>query len=106
MDFTDTPQEAEFRREARDWLDANAPRGTGTTHKFKAGGGDEIEALREAKDWQARKAEAGWVGMHWPKAFGGRELPPSYTVIYQMEESNYLVPRGFFEIGLGMCRRS
>ena len=103
MDFTDTPEEAEFRREARDWLDANAPRGTDTTNKFKVGGGDETLALREAKDWQARKAEAGWVGIHWPKAFGGRELPPSYTVIYHMEESNYLVPRGFFEIGLGMC---
>jgi alkylation response protein AidB-like acyl-CoA dehydrogenase len=103
MDFTDTLEEAKFRQEAREWLDANAPRGTDTTNKFKVGGGDEVKALCEAKDWQAKKADAGWVGIHWPKAFGGRELPPSYTVIYRMEEANYLVPRGYFEIGLGMC---
>jgi acyl-CoA dehydrogenase len=103
MNFTDTPQEAKFRQAAREWLDANAQRGTGTTNKFKVGGDDETEALCEAKRWQAKKADAGWVGIHWPKAFGGRELPPNYTVIYRMEEANYLVPRGYFEIGLGMC---
>jgi alkylation response protein AidB-like acyl-CoA dehydrogenase len=103
MDFTDTQEEAQFRQKARAWLNANASRSTDTTNKFKVGGGDDAEALREAKSWQARKADAGWVGIHWPKAFGGRELPPSYTVIYRMEETNYLVPRGYFEIGLGMC---
>ncbi len=103
MDFTDTPEEAQFRQEARDWLDVNAPRGTDTTNKFTVGGGDEVAALRDAKAWQGKKADAGWVGIHWPRAFGGHELPPLYTVIYRMEESNYLVPRGFFEIGLGMC---
>ncbi len=33
----------------------------------------------------------------------GRGLEPIYTVIYQMEEANYIVPRGYFEIGLGMA---
>lgn len=103
MDFSDTPKEAEFRQEAREWLDANAMRGTDTTGKFHVGGGDEEAALRNAKTWQAKKADAGFVGVHWPKACGGRELPPSFTAIYQMEESDYVVPRGFFEIGLGMC---
>jgi acyl-CoA dehydrogenase len=103
MDFSDSPSEAQFRQQVRDWLDANAPRGTDTTNKFKVGGGDDALALRDAKVWQAKKADAGWVGIHWPQAFGGRGLPPSHTVIYQMEESNFVVPRGFFEIGLGMA---
>ena len=41
--------------------------------------------------------------LHWPEEWGGRALPPIYQVIYSQEESRYLVPRGYFEIGLGMC---
>jgi len=103
MDFNDTPEEAEFRREVRSWLDANARRDRDPAAKFKVGGGDEAAALERAKDWQSKKSDAGWVGIHWPEEFGGRGLAPQYTVIYQMEESNYDVPIGYFEIGLGMC---
>jgi acyl-CoA dehydrogenase len=103
MNFDDNPAEARFRQEARDWLEANAERGTDTTRKFTVGGGDETAALARAKAWQAKKFDAGWVGIHWTKALGGRELSPMFTVIYQMEEANYVVPRGYFEIGLGMC---
>jgi alkylation response protein AidB-like acyl-CoA dehydrogenase len=103
MNFDDSPQEAQFRQQARDWLEANAERGRDTTKKFTVGGGDENAALRRAKDWQAKKFDAHWVGIHWPTEVGGRGLSPIHTVIYQMEESKYLVPRGYFEIGLGMC---
>ena len=41
--------------------------------------------------------------MTWPKEFGGRGASPILQVIYQQEEANYLVPLGFFDIGLGMC---
>src|SRR6202011_1333106 len=41
--------------------------------------------------------------LHWPAEWGGRALPPIYQVIYSQEESKFLVPRGYFEIGLGMC---
>ena len=51
----------------------------------------------------AAKAEAGFAALHWPAEWGGRALPPIYQVIYAQEETRYLVPRGYFEIGLGMC---
>src|SRR5208337_1304413 len=38
-----------------------------------------------------------------PKRWGGRDGTPIQQVIYNQEERNYLVPRGVFEIGLGMC---
>lgn len=103
MNFDDNPQEAEFRQEARQWLEANAEPGTDTSQKFTISGADETEALEQAKRWQAKKYDAGWVGIHWPKEVGGRGLSPMHTVIYQMEEAHFLVPQGYFEIGLGMC---
>ena len=103
MDFNDNPEEARFRQEARAWLDENAERRSAERFPVAADETDESEALRQAKEWQAKKADAGWVGLHWLKACGGRGLEPIYTVIYQMEEANYIVPRGYFEIGLGMA---
>jgi alkylation response protein AidB-like acyl-CoA dehydrogenase len=103
MDFKDTPEEAAFRAEVREWLDENATRKKDPSEVSRNGDLSEAEALARAKDWQARKAEAGYATIHWPKGYGGGGMPIINTVIYQIEEANYDVPRGFFEIGLGMC---
>src|SRR5882724_121436 len=102
MDFSDTPEEAGFRGEARAFLQRHAePRG-GMFETWESRYG-EAEALRRAKDFQRRKAEAGLAGITWQKEYGGRGGTPIQHVIYAQEESRYLVPRGYFEIGLGMC---
>ncbi len=46
MDFNDSPQEAEFRAEARAWLEANAARRTyaGETWKARYGETDGLDA--------------------------------------------------------------
>ncbi|MCH7959118.1 MAG: acyl-CoA dehydrogenase family protein [Candidatus Hydrogenedentes bacterium] len=102
MDFKDTPEEAEFRAEARTWLEKNAP-------KFDTGGQqrqrtlDNVDAaLDQAKGWQAAKADAGFACISWPKEYGGRGSMIE-TVIWSQEESRFSTPRGFFEIGLGMA---
>ncbi len=102
MDFTDTPEEATFRAEARAWLEKNAERRGSMFENWESRWG-EAEALRRAKDFQRRKAEAGFAGITWPKEYGGRSGSVIQQVIYAQEESRYLVPRGYFEIGLGMC---
>ena len=102
MDFNDTPEEAAFRKEVRAWLDANATRKSDDTQSNRARN-DDPELLAKAKAWQDKKAAAGYARMTWPKEFGGRGASPILQVIYQQEESNYLVPLGFFDIGLGMC---
>jgi alkylation response protein AidB-like acyl-CoA dehydrogenase len=103
MDFDDTPQEAQFRAEVRRFLDANAPRrvrGSGEGYRAaQAAPG----ALERAKAWQAKKQAAGYAGITWPKDWGGRGGTPIQQVIYNQEEAGYRVPRGFVEIGLGMC---
>ncbi|HCO58736.1 MAG TPA: acyl-CoA dehydrogenase, partial [Porticoccaceae bacterium] len=61
------------------------------------------EALAKAKQWQAKKAAAGYAAITWPTELGGLGGTPMQNVIYADEESKYVVPRGFFDIGLGMC---
>ncbi len=102
MDFEDSTDEAAFRGRARAFLAANAQL---KSEAKPASRGRHIRAeeIALAKDWQARKYAAGFAGITWPKRWGGLELPPIFTVIYQQEEEAYAVPRGVFEIGLGMC---
>jgi alkylation response protein AidB-like acyl-CoA dehydrogenase len=101
MDFEDTPQEAAFRTEVRAFLAANAePKKRGVPARARH---VDAEALAHAKRFQAAKHDAGLVGITWPKEWGGRELSQIFQVIYNQEEEAYAVPRGVFEIGLGMC---
>jgi alkylation response protein AidB-like acyl-CoA dehydrogenase len=103
MDFDDTPQEAGFRAEVRKFLDANAERRKPGTAEGYRTSQSAPGALQRAKAWQAKKYAAGFAGITWPKEWSGRGGTPIEQVIYQQEESSYAVPRGFFEIGLGMC---
>jgi len=102
MDFNDTPEEARFRSEVRAWLTANAEpkRHAGETFRARY---PESEWLPRARDWQARKHAGGYAALTWPKQYGGREATPIQQVIYNQEEARFVTPRGFYEIGLGMC---
>ncbi len=102
MDFNDTPEEAAFRAEARAFLTANAEPKAGSRPTLRLSGLDAAGVAR-CKEWQTKKAEAGMAGLTWPKKFGGREASPILQVIYNQEEEAFSVPRGLFEIGLGMC---
>ena len=101
MDFSDTKEEAAFRAEVRAFLAEHAEPKRGTFETWQSRFGDE--GLTHAKAFQRKKAEAGFAAITWPKEWGGRGLSPVYQVIYSQEEMRYLVPRGYFEIGLGMC---
>ena len=106
MDFNDTPDEAAFRGEVRLFLDAEAPNkraGGPVASRRLLGDPDWGEAVKRAKQWQAKKADAGFAAITWPKQWGGREGSPIQQIIYNQEEAHYIVPKGVFEIGLGMC---
>ena len=101
MDFEDTPEEAEFRAEVRDFLDANAERkAPGASFAIPYGGDGLVTA---AKEWQAKKAAAGFAGITQPQEYGGRGGTVIEQVIYNQEEADYVTPIGVYEIGLGMC---
>ncbi len=94
MDFNDTPEEADYRAKARDWLETNV-----AEHKAQ-GHADDMAAARA---WQARKAAAGYAQITWPKEWGGGGGTPIQSVIFGQEEAKHPVQYGYFTIGLGMC---
>jgi alkylation response protein AidB-like acyl-CoA dehydrogenase len=102
MDFNDTAEEATFRAQARAFLITNAEPRAGAKPVLRLSGVD-AEAVKRCKAWQAKKAAAGFAGLTWPKRYGGKEASPILQVIYNQEEDSFVVPRGLYEIGLGMC---
>jgi alkylation response protein AidB-like acyl-CoA dehydrogenase len=62
-----------------------------------------IDNLESAKNWQKKKYDAGWAMLHWPKEYGGIAASAIERIIWAEEESKFDVPKGIFEIGLGMC---
>ncbi|HYM29897.1 MAG TPA: acyl-CoA dehydrogenase family protein [Candidatus Cybelea sp.] len=103
MDFNDTAEEAAFRNEARAFLDRNATKKSEAETIYRGRYPADADMIKRAKNWQAKKADAGFAGITWPKSWGGRGGTPIQQVIYNQEETRYVVPRGVFEIGLGMC---
>ena len=103
MDFNDTPQEAEFRAKCRAWLEANAELKTKKTNSAKNMNVGNKSLLEAAAGWQKKKYDAGWAMIHWPKEFGGIGATPIERIIWAQEESKFNVPKGVYEIGLGMA---
>ncbi|WP_296599924.1 acyl-CoA dehydrogenase family protein [Phenylobacterium sp.] len=100
MDFNDSPEEAAYRAQVREWLAQNAPK--------QAVGGDDLEGASKdtmpaSKAWQAKKAAAGYAQITWPKEWGGPGGTPIQQVIFNAEEAKHPVPPNPFQIGLGMC---
>ncbi len=101
MDFSDTVEEAGFRAEVVAFLEANAKRKS--SRDDDAGEGIDDTLVARAKAWQGKKAAGGFAGITWPESWGGRGGNPMQQVIFNQEEAKFDLPRGVFEIGLGMC---
>ena len=100
MDFNDTQEQAEFRQTCKKWLEENAEPKTAYDKEKSFANIDNLEA---AKNWQKKKYDAGWAMLHWPKEYGGIAASAIERIIWAEEESKFDVPKGIFEIGLGMC---
>ncbi|MFO1135682.1 MAG: acyl-CoA dehydrogenase family protein [Rhodoblastus sp.] len=107
MNFDDTPQEAEFRKLARDWIAANRPddlmRDLARAEEIKDRDQRTAALLRAAKAWQKKKADGGFACLTWPKDYGGRSATPIQRVIWDQEEGKYGALSAPFQIGQGMC---
>lgn len=100
MDFDDTPEEAEFRREVRAFLEAHAQLKTGTDADWSRGGVSEdpaevAEYLERCRAWQRTLFDNGWAGITWPKEYGGRGGTPAESIIFNQEASKFDVTTGF-----------
>jgi alkylation response protein AidB-like acyl-CoA dehydrogenase len=98
MDFEDTPAEATFRSQAKEWLSANAsPLGAGDNFET------EEKLLQAARAWQRLLQQDGFAAITLPADYGGGGRTAIEQVIFRQEQSNFDVPFGVYEIGMGMC---
>jgi len=100
MDFRDTPEEAAFRKEIREWLERNMPSDWDRSQLTLIPPEDRLGMLRE---WQAKLHEGGWAGITWPKEYGGRGASLIETAIFNQEMARTKAPPPINVIGLGMA---
>jgi alkylation response protein AidB-like acyl-CoA dehydrogenase len=65
VDLTWSAAEDQFRAEAREWLEANVPRGLPS--------GDTQEGFAAHLEWERALYDAGWAVVSWPRRYGGRD---------------------------------
>jgi alkylation response protein AidB-like acyl-CoA dehydrogenase len=65
---------ADFRREARKWLESNVP--------AEPAPEDGVAAREFVLRWQRTQAQGGWSGISWPKEFGGRGLSVLEQIVW------------------------
>ncbi len=98
MDFRDTPEEAKFRAELRQWFEDNLPDGWSEQRSAPGRGDEEL-----SREWSKKLAEAGYAGLTWPKEFGGAGAPYTYQAIFLEESARAETPEHIGVIGLGMA---
>ena len=84
MDLRDSTDEAAFRAEVREWLEANLPAEPG-------------------REWSRKLYDAGYVGLTWPEEYGGKGAPYSHQAIVLEEFARAEAPQHIGVIGLGMA---
>jgi alkylation response protein AidB-like acyl-CoA dehydrogenase len=97
VDLNDTPEQAAYREQTREWLAAHkgeAPPRTGSSQ--------DSEYINGRRAWQRELAEAGLAGVTWPKEYGGQGLGPIEQVTVNQEIAKAGVPGILDVIGLGM----
>ena len=107
MDFEDTPEEAAFRAEAREFLSSVArPRSGDETDWSRNGAAiDPVVAAdyrRRCQEWQRTLYDNGWAGIAWPKAFGGRGGTAAHQIIFNQELARFDATSGFITAALAL----
>jgi acyl-CoA dehydrogenase len=100
MDLRDSPKEAEFRAEARAFLEAHAPE---ESIDFFDDDADDQELLEKSLRWQETLFEHGWAAMTWPREYGGRGLGPIEQIIWNQELAGAGLGETMFVVGIGMA---
>jgi len=101
MDFNLSSEDEAFRRELRDWLDANLPeseRIPPVDFMFE----ENAEQWQRRLRWHKKMHAAGWVGISWPKEYGGRGASLIQQLIFAEEMSRACAPRLVNTMGIMM----
>ncbi len=97
MQLRDSPDEAAFRTEVREWIAANLPEQS----KGRRGGATRFEEW--GREWSRKLGEAGYAAATWPKEYGGAGAPYPHQAILLEELAKAQAPSHIGVIGLGMA---
>jgi alkylation response protein AidB-like acyl-CoA dehydrogenase len=78
IDLRDSPPQAAFRGQARDWLRANVP-------SPPLASGDTRDGFAQHVSWERALFDAGWSVVSWPRRFGGRDASMWEWLIFEEE---------------------
>ncbi|GAG10108.1 unnamed protein product, partial [marine sediment metagenome] len=101
MDFRDTPEEAAFRQEVREFIAQEAP-------KLEQGAGLDVsgyaQVFVQSQGWFKKLGEKGWIAPAWPKEYGGAGMTVMQQFIFNEEMAEARAPRPLhLIIGVGMA---
>jgi alkylation response protein AidB-like acyl-CoA dehydrogenase len=97
VDLRDTPEEAAFRAEVRDWIEANLPQ------ELVGQGRIRTQMEEPWREWSRKLSDAGYAGLTWPREYGGAGAPYSHQAIFYEEMARAEAPPHIGVIGLGMA---
>ncbi|MDE2696862.1 MAG: acyl-CoA dehydrogenase family protein [Chloroflexota bacterium] len=112
MDWGDSPEQATFRQQVRDFVQSRLPehyrrKAEGAPDESWSGGwatdrAGAGEAHDAAVDWAHALSEQGWIAPHWPKEFGGGGLSSMEQFIFNAELADLGAPSGVGGSGVSM----
>ncbi|MSP22317.1 MAG: hypothetical protein EXR66_04775 [Dehalococcoidia bacterium] len=100
MDWADSPDQATFRSDVRQFIKDRLP---SRYRDMKDTGSENVgwqadrkssnpEAVKAATDWAGALSERGWIAPHWPKEYGGAGLSTIEQFIYNQEMAEAQAP--------------
>jgi len=105
MAFDETEALEGFRKEVRDWLEANCPASMRTPMKDEEvvwGGRRETFANPDSKAWLEAMASRGWTAPTWPADYGGGGLGKAAARVLEQELRRIKARPPLFSFGLWM----
>jgi alkylation response protein AidB-like acyl-CoA dehydrogenase len=78
MDLRYTPEQQDFRREARAWLEASVPKEP--LHSF-----DTEQGFEEHREWETKLHAGGFAMVPWPVEYGGRGADLLEWLVFEEE---------------------
>jgi len=96
MDWSDTPEQAAFRRDVAEMIATHLPAAYRRPDVTPSWQTDRVSADPElrgaAEAWVAALAARGWIAPAWPREYGGGGLTPMEQFIYNHEMANAEAP--------------
>ena len=100
MDLEFRPEEEQFRKKLRQWLEENVPL-SGLRGADPNATRDKA-AIEKARAWQRRLYDGGYVALAWPREYGGQELDPVRQSIVNEEMVRARAPGLVGGMGISM----